>query len=210
MCMEEQEWFSTSETAELLKVTPKTLRTWDKEGTFKPDLVEEGVRRYSQKQIERKAGKSLASLRNPIMTWADSNKIEDLICIAEEASYNIDFDILLGNTILEKYRAMYCELVKISTAMYRKNEYSPPNFIFTSPEIGALFECSCAGFAPGYCSETGEMKVVYLGTLNNRWRLYVSYLMPVEDILLGYMENGKIFEKEKFISHIKLFNYSFV
>ena len=46
--------YSIGKTAKILGVTPNTLRTWDRNGTFKPDKVtESGTRYYSEQQINK-------------------------------------------------------------------------------------------------------------------------------------------------------------
>lgn len=43
--------YSISKTAEILDVSPKTLRIWDKEGKLKPVLTSGGHRRYKESDI---------------------------------------------------------------------------------------------------------------------------------------------------------------
>ena len=43
--------YSISKTAEILDVTPKTLRLWDKENKLKPVLTKGGHRRYKESDI---------------------------------------------------------------------------------------------------------------------------------------------------------------
>lgn len=203
-----QEVFQTTEAAKYLNVTTKTLRTWDKEGSFKPDFIgQDGNRRYSQRQIERKTGKTLYQLRNPIMSFT-KEKIKDLIFIAGNTTH-LDFNQLHGDTLKDKYSSLYCKFIQISTSLYRKNEYSPPNFIFTSPEIASLFEVVTAGFSPvGMDDEiVGKKKILCIGTLNCKWKIYSSFLVEESEMLLGYVENGEVFEKENFLSHVKISNF---
>jgi hypothetical protein len=44
--------YSISKTAEILDVTPKTLRIWDKENKLKPILTSGGHRRYKETDIK--------------------------------------------------------------------------------------------------------------------------------------------------------------
>ena len=44
--------YSISKTAEILDVTPKTLRIWDKENKLKPILTSGGHRRYKESDIK--------------------------------------------------------------------------------------------------------------------------------------------------------------
>ena len=45
--------YSISKTAEILDVTPKTLRIWDKENKLKPVLTSGGHRRYRESDINK-------------------------------------------------------------------------------------------------------------------------------------------------------------
>ena len=48
--------YNISKTAEMLGVTPKTLRVWDKENKLKPTLTSGGHRRYRESDIKRLIG----------------------------------------------------------------------------------------------------------------------------------------------------------
>ena len=48
--------YSISKTAEILDVTPKTLRIWDKENKLKPVLTSGGHRRYKESDINKILG----------------------------------------------------------------------------------------------------------------------------------------------------------
>lgn len=48
--------YNISKTAEILDVTPKTLRIWDKEGKLKPVLTSGGHRRYKESDINKILG----------------------------------------------------------------------------------------------------------------------------------------------------------
>jgi hypothetical protein len=197
---------SISEAAKFLNVTSKTLRNWDKEGIFKPDFIENGNRRYSQGQIERKSGKTLSQLSDPITQLADKEKIDDLIQLAGKKR-KLDIGFRSGD-VKDKYQALYFALIEASYNMYRNNHHSPPNFIFTSPEIGCFFEIATAGFASApWGDEKGkEHAVLYIGKLNRRWKIYESYLMPVDELILGYVEDSRIIEKKGFVSCMKIDN----
>ena len=45
--------YNISKTAEILDVTPKTLRIWDKENKLKPILTSGGHRRYRESDINK-------------------------------------------------------------------------------------------------------------------------------------------------------------
>ena len=48
--------YNISKTAEILDVTPKTLRVWDKENKLKPILTSGGHRRYRESDINKIIG----------------------------------------------------------------------------------------------------------------------------------------------------------
>ena len=56
--------YNISKTAEILGVTPKTLRIWDKEGKFKPVLTSGGHRRYKESDINSIIGTEETTIDN--------------------------------------------------------------------------------------------------------------------------------------------------
>jgi hypothetical protein len=49
----------------------------------------------------------------------------------------------------------------------------------TSPEVASIFETATAGFAPAPSETfTSSLGIQYVGTVNNRWRLYKDPLFP--------------------------------
>ena len=98
-----------------------------------------------------------------------------------------DFNTSLGDTIKEKYESLYVKIVEISSVIHRKTLRGGANFIVTSPEVASIFETATAGFAPAP-SETfsSSLGIQYVGTVNNRWRLYKDPLFPSNQILMGY------------------------
>ena len=98
-----------------------------------------------------------------------------------------DFNTALGDTIKEKYESLYVKVVEVSNVIHRKTLRGGANWIVTSPEIASIFETATAGFAPA-ASETftSSIGVQYVGTVNNRWRLYKDPLFPSNQLLMGY------------------------
>lgn len=98
-----------------------------------------------------------------------------------------DFNTALGDTIKEKYESLYVKVVELSAVVHRKTLRGGCNWLVTSPEVASIFETATAGFAPnpsdGFTSSLG---VQYVGTINNRWRLYKDPLFPQGQILAGY------------------------
>lgn len=98
-----------------------------------------------------------------------------------------DFNTALGDTIKEKYESLYVKVTQVSSVVHRKTLRGGCNWLVTSPEVASVFETATAGFAPspseGFTSSLG---VQYVGTINNRWRLYKDPLFPQGQILMGY------------------------
>lgn len=98
-----------------------------------------------------------------------------------------DFNTALGDTIKEKYESLYVKVVEISNVVHRKTLRGGCNWLVTSPEVASVFETATAGFAPAPSETfTSSLGIQYVGTINNRWRLYKDPLFPQGQILLGY------------------------
>jgi hypothetical protein len=98
-----------------------------------------------------------------------------------------DFNTALGETIKEKYESLYVKIVEISAVIHRKTLRGGANWLVTSPEVASIFETATAGFAPAPSETfTSSLGIQYVGTVNNRWRLYKDPLFPTNQILLGY------------------------
>ena len=98
-----------------------------------------------------------------------------------------DFNTALGDTIKEKYESLYVKVVEISAVIHRKTLRGGANWMVTSPEVASIFETATAGFAPAPSETfTSSLGIQYVGTVNNRWRLYKDPLFPQGQILLGY------------------------
>lgn len=98
-----------------------------------------------------------------------------------------DFNTALGETIKEKYESLYVKVVEVSAVIHRKTLRGGANWLVTSPEVASIFETATAGFAPAPSETfTSSLGIQYVGTVNNRWRLYKDPLFPSNQILLGY------------------------
>lgn len=98
-----------------------------------------------------------------------------------------DFNTALGDTIKEKYEALYVKIVEVSNVVHRKTLRGGCNWIVTSPEVASIFETATAGFAPAPSETfTSSLGIQYVGTVNNRWRLYKDPLFPTGQLLMGY------------------------
>jgi hypothetical protein len=98
-----------------------------------------------------------------------------------------DFNTSLGETIKEKYESLYVKLVEVSAVIHRKTLRGGANWVVTSPEVASMFETATAGFAPAPSETfTNSLGIQYVGTVNNRWRLYKDPLFPSNQLLMGY------------------------
>jgi hypothetical protein len=98
-----------------------------------------------------------------------------------------DFNTALGETIKEKYESLYVKIVEVSNVVHRKTLRGGANWLVTSPEVASIFETATAGFAPAPSETfTSSLGIQYVGTVNNRWRLYKDPLFPTNQILMGY------------------------
>lgn len=98
-----------------------------------------------------------------------------------------DFNTALGDTIKEKYESLYVKIVEVSAVIHRKTLRGGANWLVTSPEVASIFETATAGFAPAPSETfTSSLGIQYVGTVNNRWRLYKDPLFPSGQILMGY------------------------
>jgi len=98
-----------------------------------------------------------------------------------------DFNTALGDTIKEKYESLYVNVVEVSNVVHRKTLRGGCNWLVTSPEVASIFETATAGFAPAPSETfTSSLGIQYVGTVNNRWRLYKDPLFPSGQILMGY------------------------
>lgn len=96
-----------------------------------------------------------------------------------------DFNAALGDTIMEKYEALYVKLVEISNVIHRKTMRGGANFIVTSPEVSSIFE-TATGFAPiSTDSFASSLGIQYVGTVNSKWRLYKDPLFKTNQMLIG-------------------------
>ena len=98
-----------------------------------------------------------------------------------------DFATALGDTIKEKYESLYVKVVEVSNIIHRKTLRGGANWLVTSPEVASIFETATAGFAPAPSNNfESSLGIQYVGTVNQRWRVYKDPLFPRGSILMGY------------------------
>lgn len=98
-----------------------------------------------------------------------------------------DYSTALGDTIKERYESLYVKIVEMSAVIHRKTLRGGANWIVTSPEVASIFETATAGFAPAPSETfTSNLGIQYVGTINNRWKLYKDPLFRTNQLLMGY------------------------
>jgi len=175
-----------------------------------------GLIKLDSKKVKLKSSlPSMISMKD--LKWVSNlDPIKELIHIAAmEIALELDRKILLkmrqgagiktswdymnslGDTIIEKYEALYVKLHEVSKEIGNKIHVDGANFIITSPEIASIFETATAGFevsSPFHCN----LGISCAGTINKRWRIYKDPLFVPSKLIIGYsgsdpMRQGLIF-----------------
>jgi DNA-binding transcriptional MerR regulator len=196
-----KEYYSTSETADIFKVTSKTIRNWDKEGIFVPVRRDGEDRLYSRQQVEEKLGITIEETLDPIMAL-NKEGVDALLWIAKDNVQELYFDTLGGDTTQEKFKTLYMKVIERSSVIYRKVKISAANWLLASPEMAVWFEVGTSGFDPTpYKEEKSEVK--YLGVVNSRWRLYSTPLLDPDVVMIGVKINHELLKTSDAIFVIK-------
>jgi hypothetical protein len=139
--------YNISKTAEILDVTPKTLRIWDKENKLKPILTSGGHRRYRESDINRIIGGDSAIIVE--VGYYDGRKI---------VSDTIDWknvqkgDIVLEGIKNEKYRT----LTDVQGTYWEYFDENDGYYHDTSPEF-----CHWKVVGQKNCNSGKIMKIIY-------------------------------------------------
>ena len=117
--------YNISKTAEILDVTPKTLRVWDKENKLKPILTSGGHRRYRESDINKIINST--SISNSIDGFFDGRKI---------TNETIDWkEIKASSVVLEGIRnEQYRVLTTVDGEYWEYFSETDGYFHSTSPE----------------------------------------------------------------------------
>lgn len=117
--------YNISKTAEILDVTPKTLRIWDKENKLKPILTSGGHRRYRESDINKIINST--SIMNSIDGFFDGRKI---------SNETIDWkEIKAGSVVLEGIRNEQYRVLTTVDGEYWEYLSEPDGYFHsTSPE----------------------------------------------------------------------------
>lgn len=164
------------ESEEIIAKTRKLKAVWSYEA--QQDL-------RSQHNLDAEA-ELTAVLAQEINLEIDREVLFDLLNNAGTVSA-WDFSTALGDTIKERYESLYVKIVEVSNVIHRKTLRGGANWLVTSPEVASIFETATAGFAPAPSETfTSSLGIQYVGTINNRWRLYKDPLFRTNQLLMGY------------------------
>ena len=138
--------YNISKTAEILDVTPKTLRVWDKENKLKPILTSGGHRRYRESDINKIINST--SIINSVNGFFDGRKI---------TNETIDWkEIKAGSVVLEGIRNEQYRILTTVDGEYWEYLSEADGYLHaTSPEY-------CHYLVVGQKNANGKLiKIVY-------------------------------------------------
>jgi hypothetical protein len=124
-----------------------------------------------------------------------SNKLQldhqELESLAQKSQTQceVDFNMLCGCTLKERFASLYMKLTELSAVMIRKGA-SGYFWIVTSPEIASLIKNATASFNPCRLPEAQRPMGVkdyldYLGILDRSWSVWSDPEWPTNTMLLG-------------------------
>ncbi len=99
----------------------------------------------------------------------------------------LDWNAILGDTIKEKYEALYIKLRELDSVLRRKAKAKKLHLddhltILTSPEVASIYDAGSSA-PPGLPSDA--VGILYHGTMANRWKLYSDPKIDSNKLLLG-------------------------
>jgi len=107
----------------------------------------------------------------------------------------------LAVTQREWYETLVEKVLHVSNQIHKRTMRAKANFIVTSPEVGTILESTLA-FRPVMTMDVHEtnfgLGVETIGSLNNRFQVYVSPYFPRNRVLVGYkgdsfLETGYVY-----------------
>lgn len=97
-------------------------------------------------------------------------------------------------TNIDWYQTLMETINAVSAEIYKRNLRGGANWIVTSPEIGTILETMGGYFKPTVAGDTAlvqfSMGIERIGSLQNRYTVYVDPYFPVDKILVGYKGAG--------------------
>lgn len=125
---------------------------------------------------------------------------EILMDISDQAtggSVSWDRQVPSGAEEVGHIRTFITQLSKVSNAVHKSSLRLPANWAVVSPELGSVIEQlqTHADYRhnvdgqvePGLPLPQGHFGIYPMGTLKNRWRIYVDpYMDPIENVIVGF------------------------
>jgi hypothetical protein len=115
---------------------------------------------------------------------------DKLMEMRKNAKNNSSLDLTQFTNLImkEKYEKIYYKLCSTTTACMNKGyaktqvDMSWPTWLITSPITGAIFEIAMGGSLKSQINNVFE----YIGTLNNKWRVYQDDNWPLDEMMIGF------------------------
>lgn len=152
----------------------------------------ETVEDYQSEFGDNFEDKVVDALSQVINTEIDS---EILYKLWSNASLSDTWDSTMPSTwtrgIDEWYKTIMPKIEKLSATIFQATHISGATFMVMSPKTAAIFQSFNAFMSKGSNVDSSVMGVgtLNLGTVNNRYDVYVTPLVPDNQVLLGF--NGK-------------------
>jgi hypothetical protein len=98
----------------------------------------------------------------------------------------LDFNVLLGGIIKEKYESIFVKIVEITHALIAKGA-AGYFWVVASPTVASIFKTAQGGYSyDGDRQEKmGVPQVIRQGLIDNRWRLWEDNQLPEGYLLIG-------------------------
>lgn len=123
----------------------------------------------------------------------------------------IDFALLLGDTIRERYESMHLRFSEMYNVLVRNTkERTNVAWICTTPEIASIFEVATIGFQPtklyseSFITQDENDPFVHKGTIMGRWELFTHTRLQAGKVVMGL---GRDINKMERIGRIEVTNY---
>jgi len=111
--------------------------------------------------------------------------LDDILKNPETTKVKIDFDLIVGDTIKEKYKLVNIKLSELTNILIRKGAQGF-FWMVTSPEIESMLETSASfDFNNVQQIPLGTKETMLLGILDRKWKVYCSSLLEVNQVLIG-------------------------
>jgi len=147
---------------------------------------------------QTKGAKNVAHWSRVVGRYIDENGND---ASASGVMKSSSFGYGLATSQREWYETLVEKVIHVSNQIHKKTLRAKANFLVTSPEVGTILESTLA-FRPVMSLDVNEtsfgLGVENIGTVNNRFQVYVSPYFPRNRVLVGYkgdsfLETGYVY-----------------